>query len=122
MTLHIDQNQIDLFISPRFLLFSASICIDSVRLCNREQPDQPLTLRLVSQHGGPVTASNGICLNSEKISTGDSAATVIVLTSYEPERACTQPVLNWIRQQYRQGARMALYRNSGVCLHKGKII
>ena len=102
----INLNQIDLFISPRFLLFSASICIDCVRLCNREQPVNPLTIRLVSEHGGPVPASNGISLQTVAISKQDRAGTVMVLTSYEPESACTPAVLEWLRQQDRQGARM----------------
>lgn len=102
----INHNQIDLFISPRFLLFSASICIDCVRLCNREQPVNPLTIRLVSEHGGSIPASNGISLQTQAISKQDSAGTVMVLTSYEPERSCTKPVLQWIRQQHHNGARM----------------
>lgn len=102
-----DQNLIGLYISPRFLLFSVAICIDSVRLCNREQPDQPLHIRLLSEHGGAIPASNGISLQTEAIDSEDNPGTVIVLTSYEPEAACTAPVLGWINLQYRQGARMA---------------
>ncbi|MEH6444394.1 MAG: helix-turn-helix domain-containing protein [Oceanospirillaceae bacterium] len=103
----LDNNQIDLFISPRFLMFSMAICIDSVRLCNRELPDQPLQIRLLSEKGGAIIASNGISLNTQAISSQDNAATVIVLTSYEPEAACTSVVLNWIERQHEQGARMA---------------
>ena len=102
----IDNNQIDLFLSPRFLLFSATICIDCVRLCNREYPVNPLSIRLVSEQGGPVPASNGISLQTVAISKQDSAGTVMMLTSYEPELACTPTVIDWIRQQYLQGVRM----------------
>ena len=103
----LDDNQIDLFISPRFLLYSAAMCIDAVRLANREQPDRPLSIRLVSQHGGEVFASNGVPLATQAISLDDSAGTVLVLTSYEPEAACTPEVLKWIRNRYQEGARLA---------------
>ena len=103
----LDHNQIGLFVSPRFLLFSAAICIDSLRLCNREQPDQPLQVRLLSAEGGAIPASNGISLQTEAIHSRDNPATVIVLTSYEPEAACTTSVLDWLNRQYRQGAKLA---------------
>lgn len=102
----LNQNQIDLFIAPRFLLFAVAICIDSIRLFNRELPDRPLNLRLLSETGGFVPASNGIELQTEAIG-DDNAGTVIVMTSYDPEAAGTPDVLKWIRQQHRQGARMA---------------
>jgi transcriptional regulator GlxA family with amidase domain len=103
----LNQNQIDLFIAPRFLLFAVAICIDSIRLFNRELPDRPLSLRLLSETGGFVPASNGVDLQTEAIADHDNAGTVIVMTSYDPEAAGTPDVLKWIRQQHRQGARMA---------------
>lgn len=103
----LNQNQIDLFIAPRFLLFAVAICIDTIRLFNRELPDRPLSLRLLSETGGFVPASNGIELQTEAIGDHDNAGTVIVMTSYDPEAAGTPDVLKWIRQQHRQGARMA---------------
>ena len=117
----INQNQIDLFISPRFLLFSASICIDCVRLCNREKPVNPLNIRVLSEHGGLVPASNGISLNTEAITTQDRAGTVMVLTSYEPEVACTPSVLKWIRQQYRQGARLVCIETAAYVFAQARL-
>ena len=118
----LDQNQIDLYISPRFLLFSAAICIDSVRLCNREQPDQPLYIRLLSEAGGAIPASNGISLQTDAINSQDKSGTVIVLTSYEPEAACTAPVLDWINLQYRQGARMACVETGSYVFAQARLL
>ena len=116
-----DQNQIALFLSPRFLLFSAALCIDCVRLCNREQPDRPLTIRLLSEHGGEVAASNGCSLSTEAISAESGAGTVMMLTSYEPERACSPGVLGWIRQQYRDGARMVCIETAAYVFARADI-
>ena len=118
----LDQNQIDLFITPRFLLFSVAICIDSVRVCNREQPDRPLQIRLLSEKGGSVPASNGIALSTQSISLQDRPGTVIVLTSYEPESACTEPVLDWITRQYRQGARMACVETASYVFAQANLL
>lgn len=118
----LDNNKIDMFISPRFLLFSVAICIDAVRLCNREQPDQPLQIRLVSAEGGDIPASNGISLSTQAISHKDDAATVIVLTSYEPEAACTQTVLSWIDHQYSQGAQMACIETASYVFAQTRLL
>jgi len=118
----LDQNQIDLFIAPRFLHFAVAMCIDTVRLCNREQPNAPLQIRLCSEKGGPVAASNAISLHTEMIDAQDRAATVIVLTSYEPEAASTPPVLNWIRRQHRQGARMACVETAAYLFARAKLL
>jgi transcriptional regulator GlxA family with amidase domain len=118
----LNQNQIDLFIAPRFLLFSAAICIDSIRLCNRELPHKPLSIRLLSETGGLVPASNGIALQTEAIGDDDNAGTIIVLTSYEPEAAGTPNVLQWIRQQHRQGARMACIETAAYLFVQSKIL
>jgi len=118
----LNNNQIDFFIAPRFLLFSAAICVDSVRLCNRELPDNPLHIRLLSESGGSVPASNGIPLHTEPISDRDNAGTVIVLTSYEPEVAETLEVLQWIRRQHRQGARMACIETAAYLFIRSKIL
>ena len=118
----LNDHQIDFFIAPRYLLFAAAICIDSVRLCNRELPDNPLRIRLLSESGGPIPASNGIPLQTESITDHDNAGTVIVLTSYEPEAAETPRVLNWIRQQHRQGARMACIETAAYLFVQSKIL
>ena len=118
----LDQNQIDLFIAPRFLHFSVALCIDTVRLSNREQPNAPLNIRLCSEAGELVAASNGISLHTEAIGTDDNAGTVIVLTSYEPEAACTPTVLNWIRRQHRRGARMACVETAAYLFARAKLL
>jgi AraC family carnitine catabolism transcriptional activator len=118
----LDHNQIDFFIAPRFLLFAAAMCIDSVRLSNRELPNNPLNIRLLSESGGSVPASNGIPLQTEAISDCDNAGTVIVLTSYEPEAAGTPAVLNWIRKQYRQRARMACIETAAFLFIQAKVL
>jgi len=118
----LDQNQIDLFIAPRFLHFSVALCIDTVRLSNREQPNAPLTIRLCSEAGGLIAASNGISLHTETIAEENNAGTVIVLTSYEPEAAGTPGVLNWIRRQHRQGARMACVETAAYLFAKAKLL
>jgi len=118
----LNQNQIDLFIAPRFLHFSVALCIDSVRLSNREQPNAPLNIRLCSEAGGLVVASNGLVLPTEAISAEDNAGTVIVLTSYEPEAAATTVVLNWIRRQHRQGARMACVETAAYLFAMAKLL
>ena len=117
----LDQNQIDLFIAPRFLLFSAAICIDSIRLCNREQSEPPLRIRLLSAAGGAIPASNGIPLYTEAIGDQDHAGTIIVLTSYEPEAVCTTPVLDWLQQQQHQGARMACIETAAYVFAAAKL-
>ena len=118
----LNHNQIDFFIAPRFLLFAAAMGVDSVRLSNRELPDNPLSIRLLSESGGYVAASNGIPLQTEAISNSDNAATVVVLTSYEPEAVGTPAVLNWIKQQHRQGARMACIETAAFLFFQAKIL
>ena len=113
----LEQEQVDLFIAPRFLLFAAAICIDCIRVCNREQPDQPLSIRLISALGGRVPASNGYDLETEKIDPEhDRAGTVLLLTSYEPESACTTEVLQWLRKRYYQGARIVAIETGAYVL------
>lgn len=81
-----------------------------------------MSIRLLSESGDTVPASNGIPLQTEAISDQDNAGTVIVLTSYEPETAGTPEVLHWIRQQHRQGARMACIETAAYLFIQSKIL
>ena len=81
-----------------------------------------MSIRLLSASGGLIPASNGISLQTEAVSNHDNAGTVVVLTSYEPEAACTTEILSWIRQQHRQGARMACIETAAYLFVRAKIL
>ena len=91
-------------------------------MCNREQSSPPLRIRLLSEKGGTIPASNGIALSTQAISPLDRSGTVIVLSSYEPESACTAPVLDWIGLQYRQGARMACVETASYVFARANLL
>jgi transcriptional regulator GlxA family with amidase domain len=108
MHMQLDHRLIDLFLAPRYLLYSAAICIDIVRLVNRELPNESLQIRLLSTRGGAVPSSSGIPLQTDAIdSQPQTAGTVVVLSSYEPEQVCTAEVLSWLRGYHQRGGRMA---------------
>lgn len=121
-----------LVIVPNFSLASLALCADGLRVANRESVTPVFDWTVASVDGAPVVSSSGLAIAPHAALAGIAAArVVIVLTAYEPEAACTPPLLAWLRRQDRRGAvigcvdtaalvlgRAGLLRDESIAVHR----
>lgn len=112
---------VTLVLAPLFPLLSLAACTESLRLANRELGTTAFTRTIATVDGETVYSSSGVPVAAEA-ALGDItfSSLVIVLSSYEPEAACTPGLLNWLRRQDRQGATIGCVDTGGYLLaHAG---
>lgn len=114
--------QIVLLVAPLFCISSIALAIDMVRLAARETRPTAFSTRIVSERGGLVKASSGTEISTEPIANVGQSDSVIVITSYEPEAACSPKVLSWIRQQKRGGAIIGCIETGAYVLAQAGIL
>lgn len=96
---------VTLVIASRFPLLSLAICTESLRVANREVGAAAFRCTIATVDGASELSSSGIPIQPDlSIQDIAFAPVVIVLTSYEPERACHPKLLSWLRRQDRRGA------------------
>ena len=122
---------VTLVVAPRFSFVSLAICMDGLRVANRENVVPAYDWIIASETGRPVASSSGPSI-APQAALGDLAVSPvsIVLTAYEPEAACTPGLLAWLRRQDRLGgiigcvdtaalvlARAGLLRGERIAVH-----
>jgi transcriptional regulator GlxA family with amidase domain len=88
----------------KFTMIAFAGAIEPLRIANRMGGRTLYEWRVVSETGGPVTASNGVavaCDGGLAETAGD--ATIIVVGGIDVKRAITRPVLTWLRREARRG-------------------
>lgn len=122
---------VTLVIAPRFSFVALAICMDGLRVANRENVAPAYDWIVAGETGRPVASSSGppIAPQAALADIAHSPVT-IVLTAYEPEAACTPALLAWLRRQDRLGgiigcvdtaalvlARAGLLRGERIAVH-----
>jgi transcriptional regulator GlxA family with amidase domain len=87
-----------------FTLIAFAGAIEPLRLANRMAGRTLYQWQVVSETGGPVTASNGVVLQAEA-GLGEVArgAAIVVVGGVQVKQAISRPVLTWLRRQARTG-------------------
>lgn len=89
---------------PQFPLHALALCVDTLRVANREALRTAFSWTLASEHGDVVTSSSGIDVSAElAIDTIEFSPVTILLAAYEPQQACTERLLAWLKRQDRRG-------------------
>ncbi len=128
---HHDPLPVALVVAPRFSFLSLAICMDGLRVANRESISPAYHTIVASESGAPVACSSGPEVAPQAALSDLAVSPVtIVLTAYEPEAACTPGLLAWLRRQDRQGgiigcvdtaalvlARAGLLRGERIAVH-----
>lgn len=94
---------VGLFVTPQFSMMAVIALFDPLRVANKLSGRSLFDCRLLSEHGGTVTAANGMNLNTEAISGRSRLSQAIVCSSYEPGRYATKRTLSWLRALARKG-------------------
>ncbi len=89
---------------PRFPLHALALCVDTLRVANREALRTVFAWTLVSENGAAVTSSAGVEVQAElAIDTIEHAPVTIVLAAYDPQQACSEALLRWLKRMDRRG-------------------
>ena len=106
--------RIDIVLTEAFPILSLTLVTEPLRLANREGGRARWSWRLLSVRGRPAHSSSGLALATEPLD-DTPAEIVILLASYRPEAALTDPLLAWLRRRARHGALMG-------CVDTGALI
>jgi transcriptional regulator GlxA family with amidase domain len=87
-----------------FTLIAFASAIEPLRLANRMAGRRLYEWRVVTETGGPVTASNGVVVQADD-GLGEVArgATIVVVGGVQVKQAISRPVLTWLRREARRG-------------------
>ncbi len=90
-----------------FTLISVSSAIETLRMANRVAGSRIYRWRMISESGGPVTASDGLSISADFAIGGDVRSfgldAVVVCGGERIGRHCEKPVLHWLRACGAQG-------------------
>ena len=88
----------------QFTLIAFAGAIEPLRLANRMAGRTLYSWQVVSDGGGPVTASNGVTLQADTgLGELGRDATIVVVGGLKAKAATTRPVLAWLRREARRG-------------------
>jgi len=115
--------RVALVVAPRFSFLTLAICMDGLRLANRESPVPTFDWTIVSEDGAPVASSSGPAIAPHAaIADLGRPDVVIVLSAYEPEAACTPALLAWLRRQDRAGAVIGCVDTAALILGRAGLL
>lgn len=114
---------VTLVVAPRFSFISLAICMDGLRVANRENLVPAYDWIIASETGQPVPSSSGPTITPQAALADLSASPVtILLTAYEPEAACTPGLLAWLRRQDRQGGIIGCVDTAALVLARAGLL
>lgn len=114
---------VTLVIAPRFSLLSLAICMDGLRVANRENVVPAYDWFTASETGATVVSSSGLTVEP-RAALADLAFSpvTILLTAYEPEAACTPGLMAWLRRQDRHGGTIGCVDTAALVLARAGLL
>ena len=110
-------------IAPHFSFLSLAICMDSLRVANREALVPAYHWMIASESGAPVASSSGPEVAPQAALRDIAVSPVsIVLTAYEPEAACTPGLMAWLRRQDRLGGLIGCVDTGALVLGRAGLL
>jgi transcriptional regulator GlxA family with amidase domain len=87
-----------------FTLIAFAGAIEPLRIANRMAERSLYDWRVVTETGGPVTASNGVVLQADGGLTDlGREAVILVVGGLKVKQAISRPILTWLRREARRG-------------------
>ncbi len=87
-----------------FTLIAFAGAVEPLRLANRMSGRDLYAWQVVSETGGPVTASNGVTVSvGGGLGPLGRDATILVVGGAEVRQSITRPILAWLRREARRG-------------------
>lgn len=98
---------ITVLLLEQFAMIAFASTIEPFREANWIVGSKMYEIKVVSQDGNPVRASNGLSINVDgSMESVTSSPMVIVCSSWDPHLYTTQKMLSWLRKLARQGAKI----------------
>ncbi len=98
---------VDIVIVERFPILSLSLVTEPFRIVNRESTKQEFSWRVLTPDGQAVTSSSGFVVKPDANLDQRRSDIIILLTSYNVEKAIEPTLINWLRLKASHGATMA---------------
>jgi AraC family carnitine catabolism transcriptional activator len=105
---------VDIVLTDNFPILSLTLVSEPLRVANREMGEQLWRWRFLSIEGGVMVSSSGLTVDTLALDDQRSDV-VLLLSSYQPERALTPVLLGWLKRRARGGAVMG-------CVDTGALI
>ncbi len=114
---------VTLVVAPLFSFTSLAICMDGLRIANRESVVPAYDWIVAGETGAPVPSSSGPAITPRaRLAELPVSPVTIVLTAYEPEAACTPGLLAWLRRQDRLGGIVGCVDTAALVLARAGLL
>ncbi len=98
---------VDIVAVERFPILSLSLVTEPLRIANRESTKQQFSWRILTPDGEAVTSSSGFVVKPDADLDQRRSDIIILLTSYNVEKALEPTLINWLRLKASHGTTMA---------------
>ncbi len=109
---------------PNYAMLAFASALEPLRVANRLARQKLYDWRIFSQDGGPVAASNALCLVADHAigDAGPACDRVVVVASFEPETGYDAATLQWLRRQARTNAALGAIDTGSFVLAKAGLL
>lgn len=108
---------------PKFSMLCFSAALEPLRAANRMAGRPLYRWTLFSPDGAPVAGSNGIALPVERgLDAKADLAALFVLASFEPERAWSPRLAEWLRALRHRGTALGAFDTGSYILARGGLL
>lgn len=115
--------QIAIAIGGRFSLLAFGVCVDALRIANRELGAPAFGWTVATVDGAPAVSSSGIeTPAAAAVADLPMVDAAILLASYDPEAFCAPAMLAWIRRLDRRGATILCADTSAFVLGRAGVL
>ncbi len=113
-------------LAENFTQLSVSSAIETLRMANRAAKADVYRWYMISEHGGPIGASDGLMIGADRgVSDEDACAdidAVIVCGGADIERYCHPPLLRWLRACAARGLALGSVCTGSYLLAKAGVL
>ncbi|MGO2131887.1 MAG: GlxA family transcriptional regulator [Halomonas sp.] len=96
--------RIGFLLLPRFAMVAFFSAVEPLRIANRISGQALFDWNIISQDGGPVTASNGMTLDVDHaMAAAPSVPSLAVCASFSPDASINPAMLDWLRERAAAG-------------------
>jgi AraC family carnitine catabolism transcriptional activator len=115
--------RIGFLLLPRFSHMALASAMEPLRMANALAARRLYQWVLVSTDGEPVRASNDMSTVVDcPLASAPVLPAITVVASYEPERAATRPVIDWLRRRAAFGAAVGALDTGSVVLARAGLL
>lgn len=114
---------VTMLIVPQFPLHALALCIDALRIANREALRTAFHWQIAAEGGGVVNSSAGVAVTPDlALEEIDFSPITVLLAAYQPGLSTSDGLLRWLRRQDRHGGWLGCVDTGALLLARAGLL